>query len=63
MHQGTGGSPQKAMRLASSLNSYTKNVTNISPSLAPNGSAIQNTELVNSVSDIIVLENIKYRCD
>lgn len=59
MHQGTGGSPQKAMRLASCLNNYTdKNVTYISPSLAPNGSAIQNTELVNSVSDIIVLDDI-----
>lgn len=64
MHQGTGGSPQKAMRLASCLNSYTdKNVTYISPSLAPNGSAIQNTELVNSVSDIIVLDDISVEGD
>ncbi len=64
MHQGTGGSPQKAMRLASCLNSYTdKKVTYISPSLAPNGSAIQNTELVNSVSDIIVLDDISIEGD
>lgn len=60
MHQGTGGSPQKAMRLASYLQQNSEyNCIYVSPSYTPNNTQAQNKDLFNSGVLTKVLEDIE----